>query len=165
MKIHVFRPLIVFLGIVALILLARLVLVPKDFGIGPRAGSDSPNEKSYMYGWHRKGNEEDWKKFKVKYQGREYCKDCHADKIASIDKTPHRIIQCENCHGPAIEHPLDPPKLTIDRSRDLCLRCHYPLPYPTSGRAKIRGIDPEKHNPGVECSSCHNPHDPMGGLR
>ena len=36
MKNHVFRPLIVFIGIVILILAARLVLVPKDFGIGQR---------------------------------------------------------------------------------------------------------------------------------
>jgi predicted CXXCH cytochrome family protein len=156
MKNHVFRPLFVVIGLVILILLARMVIVPKDFGI---------HERGFMYGWHRKGNEQDWKNFKVKYRGKEYCKDCHTDKYDSINKTPHRIIQCENCHGPAIDHPSDPPKLTIDRSRALCLRCHFPLPYPTSGRANIRSIDPEKHNPGIECSTCHNPHNPMEGLR
>jgi hypothetical protein len=75
-------------------------------------------------------------------------------------QTPHAIIQCENCHGPAREHPSNPPKLEINKTREQCLRCHFPLPYPTSGRANIRGIDPEKHNPGVECSMCHNPHKP-----
>jgi hypothetical protein len=156
MKNHVLRPLLVVIGIVILILLARTVLVPKDFGIGQRG---------YMYGWHRHGNEEDWKNFKVKYMGKEYCKDCHTDKYDSINKTPHKIIPCEDCHGPAIDHPSDPPKLAIDKSRAQCLRCHYPLPYPTSGRAKLRGIDPDKHNPDIECSTCHNPHNPMGGLR
>ena len=92
MKSHVLRPFIVFLGIVALILIARIFLVPKDFGIG---------ERGYMYGWYRKGNEADWKKFPVKYMGKEYCKDCHSDKYGSINKTPHRIIPCEDCHGPA----------------------------------------------------------------
>ena len=156
MKNHVLRPLFVVIGLVVLMLLARKLYVPKDFGI---------YERGYMYGWHRKGNEEDWKNFKVKYQGKEYCKDCHGDKYASINKTPHRIIQCENCHGPAIDHPSDPPKLAIDKSRAQCLRCHYPLPYPTSGRKDIRGIDPDKHNPDVECATCHNPHNPMEGLR
>jgi hypothetical protein len=164
MKNHVLRPLIVFLGIVILILLARIVLVPKDFGA---------YERGYMYSWHRLGNEEEWKNqiIKVKYQGKEYCKDCHSDKYESINKTPHRIIQCENCHGPAgtpegiIHYDAKLPKLPIDRSRAQCLRCHYPLPYPTSGRAKIKSIDPDKHNPDTECSSCHNPHNPMGGLR
>ncbi len=151
MKSHVWRPLFVFLAVVVIILIARQFLVPKDFGI---------HERGYMYGWYRKGNEEDWKKITVKYKSEEYCKDCHKDKYESIMQTPHAIIQCENCHGPAMDHPSDPPKLKIDKSRELCLRCHYPLPYPTSGRANIRGIDPEKHNPGVECSMCHNPHKP-----
>ncbi len=67
-------------------------------------------------------------------------------------------IECENCHGPALEHPSDPQKLTIDRSRELCLRCHTYLPYPTSKRAEMKGIDPDQHNPGGECVGCHNPH-------
>ena len=156
MKNHVWRPLFVVIGIVVLILLARIVLVPKDFGIG---------ERGYMYAWHRQSNEEEWKQFKVKYQGREYCKDCHIDKYMKTMGTPHKIIQCEGCHGPAIDHPADPPKLAIDRSREQCLRCHFPLSYPTSDRSKIKGIDPDKHNPGMECSTCHNPHKPMEGLR
>ncbi len=161
MKNHILRPLFAVIGIVVLILLARMVIVPKDFGIG---------ERGYMYGWHRKSNEEDWKKIKVKYMGREYCKDCHQDKYDKIKDTPHAIIQCENCHGPANDakgdHPSEErPKLVIDKSRAHCLRCHFPLPYPTSGRAKIKGIDPDKHNPDIECSTCHNPHKPMEGLR
>ena len=161
MKNHVLRPLIAVIGIVILILLTRMVYVPKDFGV---------HERGYMYGWYRKGNEEDWRKFKVKYMGKEYCKDCHTDKYESIKGTPHRIIQCENCHGPANDatsdhHSEQRPKLSIDKSRALCLRCHFPLPYPTSGRAKIKGIDPDKHNPDIECSTCHNPHNPMEGLR
>lgn len=161
MKNHVLRPLIAVAGIVALILAARALYVPKDFGV---------HERGYMYGWYRKGNEEDWKKIKVKYMGAEYCKDCHADRYDSIKGTPHKNIQCENCHGPAgnetsDHYSEDRPRLDIDKSRALCLRCHFPLAYPTSGRSKIRGIDPEKHNPDVECSTCHNPHNPMEGLK
>jgi hypothetical protein len=163
MKNHVLRPLFVTIGIVVLILLVRMVYVPKDFGI---------HKRGYMYGWHRKGNETDWQNFKVKYQGTQYCKDCHSDKYGSIMKSPHKIIPCEDCHGPAgnaegVVH-YDPdklPKLPIDKTRALCLRCHYPLPYPTSGRANIPSIDPDKHNPGMECVTCHNPHNPMEGLQ
>jgi Cytochrome c3 len=157
MKNHVFRPLFVVIGIIVLVLAARTFYVPKDFGV---------HERGYMYGWYRQSNIEDWKKVLVKYQGMEYCKDCHDKKYASIKKSPHQNIQCENCHGPAIDHPSEPPKLAIDRSRQQCLRCHYPLPYPSSGRSKIRGIDPEKHNPDIECSMCHDPHRPnLGGMR
>jgi hypothetical protein len=151
MKNHVLRPLFVVIGLVAIVLLARSFIVPKDFGIG---------ERGYMYGWHRKSNEEDWKAFKIKYRTSEYCKDCHSENYTSIKKSPHATINCENCHGPAVDHPTNPLKLGVDRTRELCLRCHYPLPYPTSGRAQIRGVDPETHNPGFACSTCHNPHKP-----
>ncbi len=157
MKGHVWRPLYVVIGIVVLILIIRVFYVPADFGV---------HERGYMYGWYREGNIKEWMNVKVKYQGEEYCKGCHPDKLESIMKTPHAIIQCENCHGPAMEHPSEPPKLKIDKSREQCLRCHFPLLYPTSGRANIRGIDPEKHNPGIECVMCHNPHSPsLGGKR
>ncbi len=157
MKNHVLRPLYVTIALVILIFLARIWLVPKDFGI---------HERGYMYGWHRLGNEQDWKNMPVMYQGREYCKQCHPDKYNSIMKSPHKIIQCENCHGPAGDHYSEKtPKLVINKSRALCLRCHYPLPYPTSGRVNVPSIDPDKHNPGIECADCHNPHNPMEGLK
>ncbi len=167
MKNHVLRPLMVVIGIVVLILVARVFFVPKDFGIG---------ERGYMYSWYRGGNQEEWKNFKVKFTGPEHCKDCHADKLEAVRKTPHRIIPCEDCHGPAgtpegVIHydPVKRPKLAIEKGKEqkaMCLRCHFPLPYPTSGRSKIRGIDPLKHNPEAEeCSNCHNPHDPMEGLK
>ena len=146
---HTLRPLYVVLALVAVILAARTLMVPKDFGI---------HERGYMYGWYRKASEEDWKNFKVKYQGREYCQDCHGEQFQQLRSSPHSIIECENCHGPAIEHPSEPQKLTMDRSRELCVRCHTYLPYPTSKRAEIRGIDPDTHNPGLECVGCHDPH-------
>ncbi len=118
-----------------------------------------------MYSWHRASNVEEWKNTpNVKYKGKQYCSQCHPDKIELIDTTPHTIIQCENCHGPAIDHYSEErPKLDIDRSREQCLRCHAYLPYPQSGRASIRGIDNDKHNPGMECVNCHNPHKPGMG--
>lgn len=151
MKNHVLRPLYAVIAAVAAILIAREFFVPADFGA---------HEQGYMYGWHRKANEGDWKKVEVKYQGRGYCNDCHPEKLEMIAKTPHAIIQCENCHGPAMKHPDDPPKLAIDKTREQCLRCHAKLPYKGSGRMVIRGIENDKHNPGVQCADCHNPHKP-----
>ena len=146
---HVLRPLYVILALIGLILVARTMVVPKDFGV---------HERGYMYGWYRKANEEEWKAFKVKYQGKEYCQDCHAEEEQQVGASRHKTIECENCHGPAVEHPTDPQKLILDRSRDLCLRCHTYLSYPTSKRSEIKGIDPDQHNPGGECVGCHNPH-------
>jgi predicted CXXCH cytochrome family protein len=148
---HVLRPLDVVLAVGVIILMAQAVIAPKDFGT---------HESGYMYGWYRKSNEAEWKDFMVKYQGRAYCKDCHSEPSQKIQNGFHSSIECENCHGPAFDHPSEPPKLSIDRSRDLCLRCHALLPYPTSKRFEIKGIQPDAHNPGGECSACHEAHKP-----
>jgi len=152
MKNHAYRPLYVVIAVIVAILIARAIMVPKDFGI---------QKQGYMYGWHRLGNEQDWKDFKVKHRGREYCKDCHPDNYELNANSPHAIIQCEDCHGPAIDHPDNPPKLEINKARELCLRCHAKLPYKQSGRAWITGINNDEHNPGMECVTCHNPHSPV----
>jgi predicted CXXCH cytochrome family protein len=148
---HVLRPLYVLLALGAIVLIAQAFLAPQDFGT---------QERGYMYGWYRKSNEADWKEFKVKYQGRDYCQDCHREPFEKIRTGFHSFLECENCHGPAGDHPSDPQKLSIDRSRKLCLRCHALLPYPTSQRSDIKGFHPDEHNPGVECSTCHEAHKP-----
>lgn len=147
---HVLRPLYVILAIAAIIMIIRVFVVPDDFGI---------HEKGYTYGWYRKADVEEWKSIAVKYRGSEYCQTCHIDEKKKVLSSRHKIIECENCHGPALEHPANPPKLARDRSRELCLRCHTYLAYPTSLRSEIKGIDPDRHNPGLECVLCHNPHE------
>jgi len=152
LKSHVLRPLMVLIGVVIIVVLVReFVYVPKDFGV---------HDQGYTYGWYREGNIQDWKDVTVKYQGKDYCKTCHQNEVGLIASSPHTIIQCENCHGPATGHPSDPPKLVIDKTREQCLRCHTDLQYPSSGRAAIKGIDPGTHNTGAECVTCHNPHKP-----
>ena len=151
---HVLRPLIAFAGIVVAIVGVRTLLVPADFGIGP---------SGYMYGWHRAGNEAEWKALTPKYKGSQYCQTCHTDKYSAIKKSPHTIIQCENCHGPARDHPNDPPKLEVNRDRSLCIRCHAAQHVKFAARAKIKSIDPAKHNPGLPCAGCHNPHTTQFG--
>ena len=151
MRNHVLRPLFVIIGAVALLLLVRHLMVPADFGV---------NGDNFTYGFHRQGNIGEWQDVQVKYRGKEYCADCHEEKVEHSKISSHAAIQCENCHGPAIDHPENPERLTIDTGRDLCLRCHAYLPYPNTGRAGIRAVSPAGHNPGIDCSDCHNPHNP-----
>jgi hypothetical protein len=151
MKKHVFLPLLVVVVCVALLLVARHFVVPSDFGV---------NGENFTFGFFRASSIDDWKNFKVKYRGKEYCRECHEEKVEENLSSPHRVIECENCHGPAIDHPDDPETLTVDSSRLLCRRCHAYLPYPQSNRALMPAIDPEEHNPGKNCVECHNPHNP-----
>lgn len=151
MKGHVWRPLLVVVGLVIIILVARMIYVPDDFGA---------QERGYTFGYHRMSNEQEWKDYPAKYQDSDYCSGCHDEKADEVESAQHGMIPCQNCHGAAFEHPEDPEKLVIDRSRELCLRCHAALFMPSSGRDDIPGIDPEEHNAGIECSECHNPHNP-----
>lgn len=161
MKNHVLRPLYVSIVLVALLFIGRAYVVPSDFGIhGHR-----PDGKNFTYTFYRAGAVDYWKNISVKYKGRQYCAGCHADKMKEYLSSKHSIIQCENCHGPAMWHPNNPPEhkhpmLAINRSRALCLRCHADLGYPHNPRAKIKAIDPQEHNPGQACVDCHNPHKP-----
>lgn len=151
MKNHVLRPLWVAILLVIALLIARELYVPDDFGV---------NGRNFTYGFHRKGNIDDWKAVKVKYRGREYCQECHEENFQANGASKHRIIQCENCHGPAVDHPDAPEKLTIDRSRALCLRCHAALNYPGSHRSELPAVPPVEHNPATACAECHDPHKP-----
>jgi hypothetical protein len=151
MKNHVWRPLYIALFLVAVGLVARYLLVPGDFGV---------YERGYMYGWHRKSNEQEWQAVRVKYQTGRSCIPCHRDKYDDIKNSPHGAISCENCHGPLLEHPKDPVSMEINRSRSLCIRCHARLPYKASLRGAIKGINPETHYPQAECMMCHYPHNP-----
>ncbi len=156
---HVWRPLWVVIVLVAGVLTFRHFYVPKDFGI---------QEQGYMYGFHRLSNEQDWINFPISYKFSKddsYCQQCHPGHVKSLLASPHAIIPCEDCHGPALNHPDNPPKLQIDKRRALCLRCHANLPYPGAGRNVVPGIDPLTHNPGQECVECHNPHNVMEGLQ
>jgi len=150
-KNHVWRPLFVIIAMVVLILIFRAFYIPDDFG---------SQDRGYTFGFHRLSNEQEWKDYPAKYQGRNYCQDCHDDKTEVLEMSQHGMIQCENCHGAARNHPEDPELLTIDRSRELCIRCHSKLFMPSSDRNDIPGIDPQTHNSGIECSECHDPHNP-----
>lgn len=151
MKKHVWRPLYVVIGVAVAILLFRAVYVPSDFGA---------HERGYTFGYHRLSNEQEWKDYPEKYKGNVYCNECHDDMVEEVENSQHAMVPCENCHGAAFDHPDNPEKMAIDRSRLLCTRCHAKLTMPSSDRNSIPGIDPALHNKGEECSSCHNPHNP-----
>lgn len=153
MKNHVLRPLWVAIVFVALILVARQIMVPKDFGV---------HGESFTYNFHRAGNVDEWEEFPLKFRGTAVCAECHAESGEKLASSAHAAIQCENCHGPGVDHPEteDPATMTIDPGRPLCLRCHADLGYTGINRANIPSIDPDAHNIGSACVQCHDAHNP-----
>lgn len=147
--------LVVSIASVVGLIVVRMIIAP----------SFSAANSDYRYQWHRVANEQEWKDFKIKYQGTSSCKDCHADQFGKMATSVHARVQCENCHGPAIDHPENLKKLNIDKGRGLCLRCHSKLPFREShyaelqkGPIELKMISADEHNPGMECVTCHDPH-------
>src|SRR6266496_309716 len=106
---HVLRVALVFASGFAAFLVARHMLIPKDFGV---------------YGYYRAGALNDIKAKPIAYAGRAACEDCHAgtyDPPDTDSKTPvvltaddllkdnkHTRLSCEACHGPLAVHANDP---------------------------------------------------------
>ena len=136
---------------IALLLAVRFFMVPADFGI---------HGKSFTYNFYRLSNVDEWKAFEVKYKGKETCsgEKCHNRNVEDNLSSHHRVVECENCHGPNLGHPDDPKKLPVDRGKSLCISCHAYLPYPGNRRSEMKAIDPEKHYIDFDCAECHNPH-------
>jgi hypothetical protein len=155
MKWHVLHPLWVAIGLVGLIMLGRMFMVPDDFGV-----QTGVHGESFTYSYYRLGNVQEWKDFPVKYQGRDACAECHNDNVRSIRRSPHKRVQCESCHGPAVNHPDDVEFLPLNTERALCLRCHSFLDYPNTARAEMPAIKDRMHKRRRDCVECHNPHDP-----
>ena len=152
MKRHVLHPLWVAIGLIGLILVARIFLVPDDFGV---------HGESFTYSYHRLGNVEEWKEFPVKYQGKDACAECHKENFRANRRGPHKRLECENCHGPGAEHPDPVEYLPLNRERAMCLRCHADLDYPaTTARSEMPAIVDRLHKRRRECVACHDPHDP-----
>lgn len=152
----------ILLAVIVIVILCVAGLVGARTIIAP---SFTAANGDYRYQWHRADNEQEWKATKVKYQGSSYCKDCHSGQVDTIAASVHAKVQCENCHGAAVDHPDNPTKLSIDKSRALCLRCHSGLPYRPGKYAELpdkelqlKMVHPDEHNTDMECTTCHDPH-------
>ncbi|OGD23127.1 MAG: hypothetical protein A2W03_11750 [Candidatus Aminicenantes bacterium RBG_16_63_16] len=133
---------------VALVIVGFIVmrhfLVPADFG---------------LYGRYRAGAVDETVSRVTKYAGHKACAECHDDIVAVKDKSYHRGLECEVCHGPGALHIKDSggSRLSAPKDRGYCPLCHEYLPSRPTGFPQIVS---ESHNPLKPCVSCHNPHEP-----
>jgi len=143
-KEHLVRMGALFLAGLALFLIVRAALVPRDFG---------------EYGHFRTGALADSMAHPMGYAGREACLSCHPDIADARKGSRHAAIGCEACHGALARHADDPGALTPVRldAREICLTCHREDAAKLQG---IRQVNPEAHMGGEPCSACHKPHHP-----
>lgn len=143
---HMVRMGILFAGALAVFLVVRAVMVPKDFG---------------TYGHFRTGALADNMAHPLVFAGRQACGDCHDDIVASRKGSKHEQIGCEACHGALEAHASadDPSTLkpTLPDGKTICLVCHRENVAKPAGFPQV---DPTDHGDGGPCTSCHNPHHP-----
>lgn len=125
-------------------IIIRNLLVPSDFG---------------KLGHYRASAIKEIISQETKYSGHGACADCHDDVVEVKDKSYHKSVECEVCHGPAAAHTLDPDgnQLPSPKGRGYCPLCHEYIPSRPTGFPQIIS---ESHNPMKACATCHDPHDP-----
>jgi hypothetical protein len=141
---HLVRPAAVLLAGLALFMVLRGMVVPKDFG---------------KYGHYRAGALDAAAAKPLGYAGQEACAMCHDEQVSARNAGRHAKIACEACHGPLAAHANDPASLTPKRpdTAVLCKRCHEkdaakPKTFPQVVTAE--------HSGGAACKTCHKPHNP-----
>ncbi|MHC4339771.1 MAG: cytochrome c3 family protein [Planctomycetota bacterium] len=95
----------------------------------------------------------------IQYASWQACVECHDEEGEAKNKSYHRTLACEICHGPAKEHCEDyvEHKPHVPKGRSGCLFCHsYLASRPTGFPQIIESL----HNPIEACTRCHNAHDP-----
>jgi hypothetical protein len=141
---HFIRAAILFGIGLTVFLVARELLIPKDFG---------------ALGHYRPGALADNAARPVGYAGRAVCEECHQEIVDLRKGSKHEKVACEACHGALAAHAEDPAsvKPALPDARTLCLVCHDRL----IGRpASFPQVDAQEHAGDEACNSCHRPHHP-----
>jgi hypothetical protein len=141
---HLVRMAALFLAGLALFLIARVLLVPKDF---------------HELGHFRTGALADNMARPIAFAGREACESCHPDIVDERKGSRHAAIGCEACHGALAKHADDPSRLKPVRpdARKVCLTCHRE---DVAKPKTFKQVNPQEHMGSAPCNACHKPHHP-----
>jgi hypothetical protein len=133
----------------AIFLVARYFLVPKSFG---------------EYGHYRGLSLTENQEKQPRYAGQDICQECHDDVFGLKSANEHSTISCETCHGPGLVHTENQDSLPVKPSRrEFCAKCHS-LNAARSA-TNVAMINPDEHNTGQDCQTCHNPHSPWENMK
>ena len=135
--------------------------------------------------WEQTAHASAWEGLQSSDHAQEFCEACHTVNSlgnvlaepapgqaigghAAVDTARYRDVQCESCHGPGLEHVLDPaasnvPLAPMEVGADLsfgCGECHRGTHHPfveeweESGHADVSGYPAQ--NEGEGCYLCHS---------
>lgn len=149
---HYWRAFLIIIGGLMTFLIVRAILFPASFGeFGPYRGANVEEQMDKAASFASPGA----------------CKDCHANVDAIHRENSHKSVGCQNCHAPLIVHVKDGSvvgDMPINRSPQLCLRCHRKLPSrPTTFPQIATKEHLQRNEDDLEdgaCTVCHAPHKP-----
>jgi hypothetical protein len=143
---HLIRPAVVLIIGLAIFLIARAAIVPKDFG---------------RYGHYRAGALDAVRAKPLAYAGQDTCVACHDAQATARAAGKHAHVSCESCHGPQNAHATaDDPgaaKPKLPDVANLCRRCHEK---DAAKPAAFPQVVTVSHSQGMLCNTCHQPHNP-----
>jgi hypothetical protein len=141
---HLIRPAAVILVGLALFIVVRGAVIPKNFG---------------QYGHYRPGALDLVKERPMAFAGQQQCVICHDEQATVRSTGKHAHVACEACHGALAKHAEDPgsviPKLP--EVATLCVRCHEK---DSAKPAAFPQVASAEHSGGMVCNTCHKPHSP-----
>ena len=135
----------IFAIVIAALFVARMLFIPPSFGKYGHYRADAVNEIVAQ---------------EINYAGYQACMECHDEIYKPKERSYHKSVSCEACHGPAAKHVEAPDEFVpgAPRERGYCPLCHDYNPSRPTGFPQIIT---ELHNPGKACMTCHNPHNPV----
>jgi predicted CXXCH cytochrome family protein len=142
-------------AVLLVVVLVGLFVLPRVIPV-PAALAD--------FGFHQRNSERDtekWAAIPMSFANTSVCTVCHKSQYDLWQTGNHRVVSCENCHGPATAHVEAGAPVTVDRSRDLCGTCHAKL---EARPASFPQVDMKEMGGDAGCISCHNPHEPRAGM-
>jgi len=152
------RLVLVFVGIIAMVIVGRELMLPESWG---------------EYGYYRGDMIDEEAHRDIKYGTNESCAECHSNVSSLKAHSNHATLSCEICHAPVSVHAKDNKKfadMPIKKGEDqvqLCLKCHQK----TVGRPdNFPMIDRYEHldERGVKathtCDQCHTVHAPLENI-
>ena len=152
------RLVLVFLGIIALVLIGRAIMVPESWG---------------EYGYYRGDYIAQEASRDLVYGTNISCQNCHEEIYDLKFAGTHKRLSCEICHGPVTAHVKGGKKIADmpidkgDKQISLCLTCHKKV----VGRPeKFPMIEHIEHLEELDvklthtCDQCHTVHDPLENM-
>ena len=153
------RLILIFVGVIVLVVVARILILPESWG---------------EYGYYRGDSINEEASHPLVHGTNDSCKACHEELYGMKKAGAHQRLSCEACHAPVTEHVYDGKKFADMPVRKgmtqttLCLKCHQsvlgrPEKFPMI--AYPAHMEEQEVKLTHDCNRCHTVHAPLESMK